>query len=140
MGEINKQISINAPLNTVYAYVSDPRNAPKYISSITKVLSGPQDAPAPGQTWRAEADFLGQKRSINLKIDELVPSKLVRFVLEGDPEAVVQLRLTGDKANENTSVSLSLDANGVPTLFLNALLGGLLSQDMVRLKKLLESS
>ena len=127
-------------MKTVYAYVSDPRNAPKYISSILRVISGPEGEPAPGQSWKAEADFLGQKRLINLRIAELVPQKVVRFVLEGDPEAVVQLKLTSDKATESTAVALSLDANGVPTLFLNALLGSLLSQDMVRLKKLLESA
>jgi uncharacterized protein YndB with AHSA1/START domain len=139
LGEINKQITINAPVERVYTYVSDPRHAPKYISSITKVLSGPQEEPAPDQVWRAEADFLGQKRHINLRIGELVPNRLVRFVLEGDPEAVVELRLMGDESKESTAVKLSLDANGVPSLLLNALLGGLLAQDMVRLKRLLES-
>jgi uncharacterized membrane protein len=140
VGEINKQIHIGAPLNTVYIYVSNPRNAPTYISSITRVISGPEGDPSPGQTWKAEADFMGQRRLINLRIAELVPNKIVRFILEGDPEAVVQLKLTGDRAGENTSVALSLEATGVPTLFLNALLGGLLSQDMVRLKKLMENS
>jgi len=140
VGEINKQINIGAPLTTVYTYVYNPRNAPNFISSITRVISGPEGDPSPGQSWKAEADFMGQKRLINLRVAELIPNKIVRFVLEGDPEAVVQLKLTGDKAGDNTSVALSLEANGVPTLFLNALLGGLLAQDMVRLKKLLENS
>lgn len=140
MGEINKQITIGAPIKAVYDYVSDPRNASKYISSITRVISGPEGTPAAGHSWKAEADFMGQKRLINLRIADLVPQKLVRFVLEGEPEAVVQLKLTSDKATESTAVALSLDANGVPTLFLNALLGGLLSQDMVRLKTLLEKA
>lgn len=139
MGEINKQVTIDSPAKKVYGFVSNPRNAPKYISSITKVLSGPDGDPAPGQVWRAEADFLGQKRLLNLRVGELVANKLVRFVLEGDPEAVVQLRLIPDNSTESTSVALSLDVTGVPTLLLNALLGGLLSQDMARLKRLMES-
>jgi uncharacterized membrane protein len=139
LGEIKKQITIDAPAKKVYEYVANPRNAPRYISSITKVLSGPDEDPAPRQVWRAEADFLGQKRQLDLRISELIPNKLVRFVLEGDPEAVVQLRLTADQSTPSTTVALSLDANGVPSLLLNALLGGLLSQDMVRLKRLLES-
>lgn len=138
MGEINKQINIAASVKSIYAYVSDPRNASKYISSITRVISGPEGEPSAGQVWRAEADFLGQKRLINMRIGELVPNKLVQFILEGEPEAVVVIKMTGDRAREHTSVALSLDANGVPTLFLNALLGNLLSQDMVRLKKLME--
>jgi uncharacterized membrane protein len=139
LGEINKQITINAPVKKVYAYVSDPRNAPSYISSITRVLSGPEEDPAPRQVWRAEADFLGQKRIINLRIGELIPNKLVRFVLEGEPEAVVDIRLTAHEVMELTTVKLSLEANGVPSLLLNALLGGLLSQDLARLKRQTES-
>ena len=138
MGEIHKQITVGAPLKAVYAFVSDARNAPKYISSIKKVLSGPEGAPAVGQVWRAEANFLGQDRALNLRVADLVPNKLVRFALDGDPEAVVQLRLAPDATSEGTLVALSLDATGIPTIILNAVLGGLLGQDMLRLKHLLE--
>lgn len=137
LGEINKHVTIDAPVQAVYSFVSDPRNAPRYISSITKVMSGPNEAPAPRQVWRAEADFLGQRRDINLRIRDLVPNKLVRFVLEGDPEATVEIKLIGETA-QTTTVYLSLEANGVPGMLMNALLGGLLQQDMVRLRRLLE--
>jgi len=138
LGEIHKQITVGATLKAVYAFVSDARNAPKYISSIKKVLSGPEGAPAVGQVWRAEANFLGQDRALNLRVAELVPNKLVRFALDGDPQAVVQLRLAPDATSEGTLVALSLDATGIPTIILNAVLGGLLGQDMLRLKQLLE--
>ena len=139
MGEINKQITINAPVKKMYAYVSNPRNAPHYISSISRVLSGPEEEPAPKQVWRVEADFLGQKRIINLRIAELIPNKLVRFVLEGDPEAELDVRLISDESTDSTTVKLSLEANGVPSVLMNALLGGLLSEDLVRLKRQSES-
>jgi uncharacterized membrane protein len=138
LGEINKQVTIDAPVAKVYGYVADPRNAPHYISSIKQVMSGPDRAPATGQIWRAEADFLGQRRQINLRIGELVPNKHVRFVLEGDPEAVVHLHLHGNQHASRTAVSLSLEATGVPTFLLNAVLGGLLQEDMERLRRLLE--
>ncbi len=139
MGEIRKQIGINVPVKQVFGYVADPRNAPRYISSITRVISGPEGEPSVGQVWKAEADFLGQKRLLDLRIDTLIPYRLVRFVLEGEPGAVVQLRLTAHESTPGTMVDLSLDANGVPALLLNALLGGLLGQDMIRLKRLIES-
>ena len=138
MGEIHKQITVDAPVKAVYAFVSDARNAPKYISSIKKVISGPEGAPAAGQVWRAEANFLGQDRPLNLRVAELVPNKLVRFALDGDPQAVVQLRLAPEANSDATYVDLSLDATGIPTILLNAVLGGLLGQDMLRLKHLLE--
>ena len=138
MGEIHKQITVDAPVKAVYAFVSDARNAPKYIGSIKKVMSGPEGAPAAGQVWRAEANFLGQDKLLNLRVAELVPNKLVRFALDGDPQAVVQLRLAPDSTSASTHVALSLDATGIPTIILNAVLGGLLGQDMLRLKHLLE--
>jgi uncharacterized membrane protein len=138
LGEIHKQITVDAPVKTVYTFVSDARNAPKYISSIKKVISGPEGAPAAGHVWRAEANFLGQDRLLNLRVAELVPNKLVRFALDGDPQAVVQLRLAPGATSEATHVDLSLDATGIPTILLNAVLGGLLGQDMLRLKHLLE--
>jgi len=108
------------------------------ISSIKKVISGPEGAPAVGQVWRAEANFLGQDKLLNLRVAELVPNKLVRFALDGDPQAVVQLRLAPDSTSQSTDVALSLEATGIPTIILNAVLGGLLGQDMLRLKHLLE--
>jgi uncharacterized membrane protein len=138
LGEINKQITVDAPVKMVYAFVSDARNAPKYISSIKRVISGPEGGPAPGQVWRAEANFMGQDRLLNLRVAELVPNKLVRFALDGDPEAVVQLRLTQQESTQSTHVALSLEAVGIPSILLGAVLGGLLSQDMLRLKRLLE--
>jgi uncharacterized membrane protein len=138
LGEINKQIMVDAPVKSVYAFVSDARNTPKYISSIKRVISGPEGAPAVGQVWRAEANFLGQDRLLNLRVAELVPNKLVRFALDGDPQAVVQLQLTAHEATQSTVVALSLDATGIPTMLLSVVLGGLLAQDMLRLKRLLE--
>jgi uncharacterized membrane protein len=140
LGEIHKQITVDAPVGEVYAFVSDPRNAPKYISSIKRVISGPEGAPVTGQIWRAEANFLGQDKLLNLRVAGLLPNKVVRFALDGDPQAVVQLRLSPGEGGEGTHVALSLEATGVPTLLLSAVLGGLLGQDMLRLKRLLEDA
>ena len=65
MGEIAKQVTIDAPAKKVYSYVADPHNAPHYISSITRIISGPDGAPVKGNVWRAEANFFGQTRLLN---------------------------------------------------------------------------
>ena len=134
MGEIVKEVTVDAPIGEVYSYVADPWNAPRYISSITKIISGPDGHGAKGDVWRAEANFLGQKREINLRLHDTVPNKAVRFVLEGDPQAVLVVRLSSAGA-ASTNVTLSLDVPSVPTIFLNALLGGLLGTDLERLRK-----
>ena len=118
----------------------DPHNAPNFISSIIRIISGPDGAPKVGETWKAEANFLGQKRFVNLRLDSLSVDNAVRFVLEGDPEALLSLRLSPAERSSQTSVSLTLDVPSVPGILLNALLGGMLGEDLVRLKANLEGA
>jgi uncharacterized membrane protein len=140
LGDIVKQSVIEAPVGKVYDYVVDPHNAPNYISAITKILSGPEGKPAKGDVWRAEANFLNLKHTLNLRLDGAVPDKRVRFVLEGDLEAVLDLRLAPvDNSSDQTSVRMSMDVPSVPGLLLNAMLGGMLTEDMARLKRILET-
>jgi hypothetical protein len=142
LGDIVKQAVIEAPVRKVYNYVVDPHNAPRYISSITRIVSGPEGEPARGDAWRAEANFFGQNHLLDLRLDSMSVDKGVRFVLEGDLAAVLVLRLTpaGNKEANQTSVNLSLEVPSVPGLLLNAMLGGMLAEDMARLKRNLESS
>jgi uncharacterized membrane protein len=139
VGEISKQVTINAPAKRIYNYVVDPHNAPRYISSITRIISGPKGAQAKGDVWRAEANFFGQTRVLNLRLDETLANRLVRFALDGDPQAMLLLQLKPDGDADETTVSLTLDVPSVPTIFLGALLGGLLSDDLDRLRQTLES-
>jgi uncharacterized membrane protein len=139
MGRISRDLVIDSPVENVYRYVSDPRNAPSYISSITRIIAGPDSAPAEGQVWAAEADFMGRPHRLNLRIARLAPNAEVHFALEGDMTGEVALMLTPSPRNTRTAVALYLEVESVPTLLLNALLGGLLSDDMQRLKNALET-
>jgi uncharacterized protein YndB with AHSA1/START domain len=139
LGDIVKQIVVDTPVNKVYRYVVDAHNAPRYISSITRIVSGPEGAPAQGDVWRVEANFFGQNHLLNLRLDAMAVDKGVRFLLEGDLEATLVLRMSGSTPS-STTVSLTLDAPSVPTILLNALLGGLLVEDLTRLKRSLETA
>jgi uncharacterized membrane protein len=139
MGRIHSDIVIDAPVETVYRYVSDPRNAPSYISSIKHIVSGPDLPPQVGQVWVAEADFLGGRHMLNLRVAELTPNAEVQFSLEGSMNADVAIMLTPSPHNTRTAVALYLAVESVPTLLLNAMLGGLLKEDMSSLKRVLES-
>lgn len=138
MADISKQTIIEVPGETVFRYISDPHNAPRYISSITKITSGPQGVPSEGQVWRAEANFMGRRSTINLCLSALRPNQAVQFTIEGDPQATLTMRLATDEANTRTRISLLLDVPGVPAILLNGLMGGLLEADMGRLKRILE--
>ncbi|HYO49153.1 MAG TPA: SRPBCC family protein [Chloroflexia bacterium] len=138
MADISKQTIIELPGETVFKYVSDPHNAPHYITSITRIVAGPQGAPSEGQVWRAEANFMGSRSTINLRLTALRPNQLVQFTIEGDPQATLTLRLATDQANTRTRISILLDVPSVPAILLNMLMGGLLEADMGRLKRMLE--
>jgi uncharacterized membrane protein len=140
LGDIVKQIVIDAPVNKIYRYVVDAHNAPRYISSITRIVSGPEGTPVKGDVWRAEANFFGQQHLLNLRLDAVAVDKAVRFVLEGDLQATLVLRMSASSSPSSTAVSLALDAPSVPTILLSALLGGLLGEDLTRLKRNVEAA
>jgi len=138
LGELSRQTVIAAPIETVFGYVSDPHNAPHYISSITRITSGPQGSPEEGQRWHAEAHFLGRPARLMLRLAEIRPPRSVRFAMEGDTPATLSLRLAGSDPPGYTKVLLSLEVPSVPGLLLGGLMGGLLSADLARLKRQLE--
>ncbi|MDQ6694988.1 MAG: SRPBCC family protein [Chloroflexota bacterium] len=138
MGDVSKDTIIAAGVEKVFSYVSDPHNAPRYISSIKRIISGPVGTPSEGQVWRAEASLLGQVSAIDLRLQELKSPHMVTFVIEGEPRARLAVRLRQHDGRETTHVSLSLDVPSVPGIFLQGIMGGLLSGDMARLKDLME--
>ncbi len=137
LAEISRQATIDASPEQLFRYVSDPYNAPNYISSITRIVSGPQGAAQDGQAWQAEANFLGQKRSVRLRLDEIRQPHFVRFSMAGDPPVSLSLHLTPE-GKDKTQVNLTLDVANIPAIFLAGLMGGLLSADMSRLKEIME--
>ena len=138
MGRLTRKTNIDVPVEKVFKYLSDPQNAPNYISSITRVVSGPEGQPQEGSLWRAEANFLGKRSLVALRLARLQSDSLVSFSIEGEPRALLSMKLEPGARGTGTHVSLLLDVPSVPDLFLNGLMGGLLSGDMARLKRLLE--
>ena len=137
MGDISKKTQISAAPDVVYRYVSDPCNAPRYISAIISVDEGSHSSPAEGQVWRAEANFMGKRRNINLRIEELRPNRLVRFSIDSDPAANISMRLTPWNG-KGTEAELEVEVPGVPGILLSGVMGGMLSGDMGRLRAIME--
>ena len=138
MGRLTRQTTIDVPVERVYSYVADPRNAPNYISSIARIVSGPDGPPQEGGLWRAEANFLGKRSTVALRLARLHTDNQVTFSIEGEPRAALSMKLESIGKGTGTHVALLLDVPSVPDLFLGGLMGGLLSGDMARLKKTLE--
>lgn len=139
MGTLTRQATIAAPIAHIFQFTSDPHNAPRYISSITEILSGPKGKVRTGEKWQAHAHFLGRPTTITLNLLELHAPHRIVFALEGDPEAVLTVRLVQEDRSPHTLVSLTLEVPSVPTILLQGFMGGLLAEDMKRLKSLMES-
>jgi uncharacterized protein YndB with AHSA1/START domain len=139
LGELTNEATLNAPAEKVFQFVADPHNAPGYISSIKRIISGPGGPPAVGQTWQVEANFLGRPANLTLHLARLVPNRLVAFTLEGEPQATMSLHLDGGDNPNQTRVSLTLEVPSVPSMLLSAFMGSLLAGDLGRLKSKIEN-
>ena len=124
----------------MFSFVANPWNAPRYISSIKRIIAGPSGPPAVGQTWQAEASFLGRRSLIQLRLQDLRSPGPVRFTIEGEPRATLALDLAQAGDAGHTHVALSLDVPSVPSIFLSALMSPLLTGDIERLRDILEAS
>ena len=138
MGDISKKVNIKVSPDAVYQYVSDPRNTPRYISAIMKIDEAAFEMPAQGQVWPADANFMGSRRKISLRIEELRPNSRVRYSINSDPPALLTMILSPDGPN-STEAELAVDVPGIPGLLLNGVMGGMLSSGMARLKEILEA-
>ena len=136
LGELTKQAVIGKSREAVFKFVSDPHNAPLYIGSINRIISGPDDdAPTVGQSWQAEANFLGRNVTVALRLADLSAPRLVRFILDGEPQASMTLQLAQGETANSCMASLSLEVPSVPTILLSGLMGNLLVGDLDRLKQ-----
>lgn len=138
MGDLTRQLTIAAPASKIFDYVVDPRNAPRYISAFNSIISGPEGAPSEGQVWQARVNFLGKLSTIDLCLQKIISGRLVRFAIEGEPQAILSIHLAPHEDAIHTGVSLMMDVPSVPGLFLNALMGGMLEGDLARLRNIME--
>src|SRR6476469_932337 len=125
---------VSSPIGKVFEFVANPWNAPRYISSINRIISGPEGPPAQGQAWQAQATFLGRPSTIRLLLGELRPPHTVRFSIDGEPEAMLSLRMRQAGEAAHTVVALSLEVPSVPSILLSVLMNPLLAADIERLR------
>jgi uncharacterized protein YndB with AHSA1/START domain len=137
MGHLQKHGVIAAPPAVVYRYVADVRHAPQFISAITRITSGPDGPALVGRRYGADATFMGRPADLTLRVLELAPDHTVKLALEGDPAAVLTLRLTPTRNGQATRVDARLDVPAVPGLLLQMVMGGMLDESMTRLEQAL---
>jgi hypothetical protein len=136
MGQMRERTTLPVPPATVYRFVADLHNAPRFITAIKGITSGPTDPPAVGQQFKANAVFMGQPERITLRVLRLTPDREVAFALDGDPAGTILLRLSA-AGSSSTHIEISMDVPSVPTLLLSLTLGRMLSDSLRGLRSVL---
>ena len=139
MGDLTKQIAINAPVQAVFSYIANPYTAPTYVTAITRVVAGPEVATAVGQRWQAHVNFLGRQTVLWLRLTEFEALRSVRFAMESEPNAVLTLRLAARDA-AHTDVAMTLEVPSVPNILLAGVMNNVLASNMDMLKRAVEST
>ncbi|HEX2911813.1 MAG TPA: SRPBCC family protein [Chloroflexia bacterium] len=107
MAEIVKSIDIAAPVETVFNYVADPRNALTYMANFSKFE--PVGVPEVGLGAKVEASgsFMGMQIKTQLEIVEFIPNqRLVSRSIQGVKSySIWQFKPLPDGGTEVTFVS-----------------------------------
>ena len=133
MGHIDTKALVRAEQAKVYAYLSDPRNAPHYIGAIKRVGGGPDGRPKAGDSYQAAAEFMGRPAQITLRLQELLPDRRVVMTLQGDPAASIQIELRPADGGRSTEVRARLDVPSAPSLMLELVMGRMLRDGIATL-------
>ena len=143
MLELEHSITINRPVEEVYAFVTNPDNATKWrvgLLEAKKITEGPL---AKGSIIEEKVNVLGRTLKAKQEITEFIPNKKRQFRIQLGP---LPIRL--EEAYEEISLGTRLNVSGTTELtgaqrMLNRVVLGQvkkqLAQELANIKKVLES-
>ena len=134
---------IKAPVEKVFAFVTDFRNASKWQDSVIESTQTPDGPTQLGTVNKTVRTFVGQRIEANIEVVEFVPNKKFGIKSSGGP---IQFSLVQsfEQAGGGTKISshVEMEAGGVLKLAEGAIAGGLKKEfdsQTAKLKTLLES-
>jgi uncharacterized membrane protein len=105
MPKIKKSITINAPVEKIYAYLSAHKNQPDWIPSSVEVMD--LDADEVGESFRWKYKMAGILIEGESTVTELVPNKRIGFQTKGAAESTWLLVL--ETLEGGTMVELNIE-------------------------------
>lgn len=75
MPHLHTEVTINRPVDEVFAYISNPRNESHWLSSVTQISNVSDGLTHPGTTFESLAHFLGRRMEFNVEVVEHEPPR-----------------------------------------------------------------
>lgn len=105
---VQDTILIKRPIATVFAYVSDLRNAPQWQTGLLEVRKTTEGALGVGSQFTFVRKFLGQKLEASNRFTQYEPNRLIRFVTNSGP-LHVEASYLFEATSEGSKVTCKLE-------------------------------
>jgi len=106
MAKIDKEVWINAPIEKVFGYVSEPSNLPEFWPSLIE-LKDVQPLPNGGYRARWEYKMLGLRLEGTAEYSQIVPNRLVAIETKGGIKSAISW--TFRSWEDRTRVTLTIE-------------------------------
>jgi hypothetical protein len=79
MPTVTESVSIEATLEKVFAFISDPNRAPTFIPGLNRISNLSSPEPRVGRTWEWEFNWFGVVLSGRTECKQLDPPRIYQF-------------------------------------------------------------
>ena len=144
MIRVEHSVVIRQPVETVFTFLSDVTNIPRWNSVITESKLTSEGPVQVGATFYQVANFLGRRIQTELRVTEYEPNKVFAFKSISGPFPIM-VKLTLEPVGDSTNLSHfgEPDASGFFKLaepLLSIAIKRQVESNMSHLKNLLEAS
>lgn len=142
--KITDSVTIDRPIDEVFAYAGDPSNDPQWSNTIVEARPSSDGPLIKGSTLTQQIRFAGKRIEVDCEISEYEPERRVAFTMVAGSNTGQHLR-TFESVDGGTQVTLSTegDSSGLFKIadpVLNKIGTRQMGADLHTLKAILESA
>jgi ligand-binding SRPBCC domain-containing protein len=112
MSQITQSIKINAPLSTVFDYVSNPENWTRYVTSLVDIRNVSDEEPKAGTTFEWTYRMLGVNNDGKGSIVEFEKGSKFAMAMEGSFPIKETFTFQGDEKSAELNFEIKYDVPG----------------------------
>ncbi len=111
MASVSSSVSINQPVEKVFAYVVDVNNHKAWQAGILEAVISPAGPPALGSTYQYTSDVMGRKIQTQMQISAFEPNKKWAVKTVGVPTPVETV-YDFESSGAGTKLTVSMELTG----------------------------